>query len=235
MNLLSLLPHIGAGKKLSSKLLVALVLSVTSSHGQSSSNDIAARMESSTRRQMLAIEKMKASAIKTSAVARPPSVTKSAAGESRSEFFLLPPPPRSLPASAETRCDPLPATDVDALLTEASEASSVSPDILRSVMKEESGFRPCAVSEKGAIGLMQLMQATAGGLGVTDAFDPLENSIGGARFLKQLLDRYNGDVSLALSAYNAGTGPVDKASGIPNIPETIDYVRQILSTLPKTK
>jgi len=107
----------------------------------------------------------------------------------------------------------------------------VSPDLLRTVMKEESGFRPCAVSGKGAMGLMQLMGATADELGVGNAFDPRENVTAGAKFLRQLIDLYNGDLTLALSAYNAGPGRVDPSLGIPEIPETMDYVHRILSAV----
>lgn len=99
-------------------------------------------------------------------------------------------------------------------------------------MKQESDFRPCAVSAKGALGLMQLMPPTAGDLGVRDAFDPRENAIAGAKFLKQLMDHYDGDVSLALGAYNAGPRKVDAIRAIPAIPETQDFVRQVLSFLP---
>lgn len=81
------------------------------------------------------------------------------------------------------------------------------------------------------MGLMQLMPSTAGDLGVTDAFDPAANVLGGARLLKQLMDRYGGDLSLTLGAYNAGSGKVDAAGGIPMIPETMDYVSRILSRL----
>ena len=115
---------------------------------------------------------------------------------------------------------------------ETSERDGVSPDLLRSVMKQESGFRPCAVSSKGAMGLMQLMPATAEQLGVLDPFDPISNLDGGARFLKQLLGRYGGDVPKALGAYNAGPARVDATGAVPAIPETVDYVRQILSALP---
>jgi len=162
-------------------------------------------------------------------------------------FFLLPraaslggvtgsiaPPapiaPIGTPAVAE--CDPLPTPEVESLVGETSERDGVSPDLLRSVMKQESGFRPCAVSSKGAIGLMQLMPATAEQLGILDPFDPTSNLDGGARFLKQLLSRYGGDIPKALGAYNAGPAKVDAAGAVPAIPETVDYVRQILAALP---
>jgi len=82
------------------------------------------------------------------------------------------------------------------------------------------------------MGLMQLMPATAEQLGILDPFDAASNLDGGARFLRQLLDKYSGDVPKALGAYNAGPEKVDAAGAVPNIPETIDYVRQILAALP---
>jgi soluble lytic murein transglycosylase-like protein len=129
-------------------------------------------------------------------------------------------------------CDPLPAPEVESLVGETSERDGVNPDLLRSVMKQESAFRPCAVSSKGAMGLMQLMPATADQMGIVDPFDPISNLDGGARFLKQLLTRYGGDVPKALGAYNAGPARVDAAGAVPAIPETVDYVRQILAGLP---
>src|SRR5205085_361018 len=99
--------------------------------------------------------------------------------------------------------------------------------------RQESGSRPCAVSAKGAQGLMQLMPATSQQFGVADPFDARQNIQAGAKFLKQLLTRYGGDVTKALAAYNAGPGRVDQAGGaVPGIPETIHYVSSILSSLP---
>jgi len=129
-------------------------------------------------------------------------------------------------------CDPLPAPDVDRLVGETADRNGVSADLLRSVMKQESGFLPCAVSPKGAMGLMQLMPATAEQFGIQDPFDAASNLDGGARFLKQLLTRYGGDLPKALGAYNAGPSKVDAAGSVPAIPETVDYVRQILAALP---
>ncbi len=146
------------------------------------------------------------------------------------EFFLLPPPAGGPPVYVKPQCEPLPAAEVDELVTKAGDASSVSPDLLRSVIKEESGFRPCAVSSKGAMGLMQLMGTTAHDLGVRNAFDPQENVSAGAKFIRQLINFYDGDLTLALSAYNAGPGRVDPALGVPKIPETMDYVNKVLST-----
>jgi soluble lytic murein transglycosylase-like protein len=94
---------------------------------------------------------------------------------------------------------------------------------------QESAFRPCAVSAKGAEGLMQLMPETAAELGVADPFDPRQNLDGGARFLKQLLDKYKGDLPQALGAYNAGPKTVDESGGVPDLQETREYVDAILA------
>jgi len=155
-------------------------------------------------------------------------------------FFLSPPPAHTLHPiegaypieSAEVPCDPLPAGQVDSLVGDAAKREELDPALLRSVMEQESAFRPCALSPKGAMGLMQLMPATAAQLGVRDPFDPGQSIDGGARFLKQLLQTFGGDVPLALGAYNAGPGKVSEANGIPQIPETIDYVRRVMSLLP---
>ncbi len=129
-------------------------------------------------------------------------------------------------------CDPLPSRQVDSLVGDTAERDGLNADLLRTVMKHESGFRPCAVSSKGAMGLMQLMPATAEQFGIQDPFDAASNLDAGARFLKQLLTKYGGDVPKALGAYNAGPAKVDAAGEVPAIPETMQYVRQILAALP---
>jgi soluble lytic murein transglycosylase-like protein len=139
------------------------------------------------------------------------------------------------PATSNSSCDVLADTIVEPLIAGAAKSHSLEPRLLRAVISQESGFRPCAVSRKGAQGLMQLMPATAGDLGVKDPFDPRESIEGGAKYLKQLLDRYKGDLSRALGAYNAGPGNVDDAGGVPDIPETRDYVRAILARLGQTR
>jgi soluble lytic murein transglycosylase-like protein len=132
----------------------------------------------------------------------------------------------------EPQCAQMRAEQLQSLLQQASREHSVKEDLLRAVMEKESGYRPCAVSPKGALGLMQLMPATAEELGVRDPFDPKENLNAGARHLRRLLDHYKGDVALALGAYNAGAARVDSAKGVPAIPETKNYVTEILSKLP---
>jgi soluble lytic murein transglycosylase-like protein len=125
-------------------------------------------------------------------------------------------------------CDPLPEQQVNALVQDASEREGVAVDLVRAVIRKESGFRPCAVSPKGAQGLMQLMPATAQMLNVGDPFDSRQSIDAGTHLLKQLLTRYSGDLALALGAYNAGTGAVDRNRGVPPIPETLNYVSDIL-------
>jgi soluble lytic murein transglycosylase-like protein len=108
----------------------------------------------------------------------------------------------------------------------AADKYGLPPALLRSIMRAESDFQPQAVSPKGAIGLMQLMPATAQDLGV-DPHDPAQNVDAGARYLRDLLDKYHGGLRHALAAYNAGPAMVDKYNGIPPFPETINYIYRI--------
>ena len=128
-------------------------------------------------------------------------------------------------------CPPLPPTELDSLVDDVAQREELEPNLIRSVIRQESAARPCAVSSKGAMGLMQLMPATVLQFGVSDAFDPRENVNAGARLLKQLLTMYGGDMSLALGAFNAGPGKVNEVGGVPNYPETRDYVQKVLSLL----
>jgi soluble lytic murein transglycosylase-like protein len=128
-------------------------------------------------------------------------------------------------------CDPLPNDQLDPLIEQSAQEESVRTDLIRAVIGEESGSRPCAVSPKGAQGLMQLMPSTSEEFGVRDPFDPKQNVEAGTKLLKQLLTKYGGDIKMALSAYNAGADRVDKDGGVPQIPETINYVNDILSKL----
>jgi len=119
-------------------------------------------------------------------------------------------------------------TDLDAIFNEAGLRYGISPNLLKAVAKVESDFRPNVTSKQGAMGIMQLMPATAKYLGVTDAFDPEQNIMGGAKYLREQIDRFNGDVRLALAAYNAGWPAVVKHGGIPPFKETQNYVPKVL-------
>ena len=118
-------------------------------------------------------------------------------------------------------------SDLDSMFTYASQATGVSKDLLMAVAKAESDFDQSCVSHCGATGIMQLMPETARSVGVTDINDPAQNILGGARYLQQMLARYNGDTTLALAAYNAGPGAVDRYGGVPPYEETQNYVRKI--------
>lgn len=118
---------------------------------------------------------------------------------------------------------------MDAIFEEAADRYNISVDLLKAVAKAESGFNPNAVSKAGAIGVMQLMPATARSLGVTDPYDARQNIMGGAKYLKENLDRFNGNVSFALAAYNAGPNSVQKYGGIPPYSETQNYVKTVTS------
>jgi soluble lytic murein transglycosylase-like protein len=121
------------------------------------------------------------------------------------------------------------AGQYDAIIEKAAVAASVEPNLLRAVIVVESGFNSRAVSKRGAVGLMQLMPATASRFGVSNPFDPRENVHAGARYLKFLIDRFGHDVRLALAAYNAGEDAVDRNGGqIPPFTETMAYVPRVL-------
>jgi soluble lytic murein transglycosylase len=121
-----------------------------------------------------------------------------------------------------------PANGYDEVIQDASSRHSLDADLIRAVIKAESDFNSNARSNKGAMGLMQLMPDTARLLNVPDAYNPYANIDGGVRYLKMLLGRYQGDVTLSLAAYNAGSGAVDKHGGVPPYAETREYVRRVL-------
>jgi len=114
------------------------------------------------------------------------------------------------------------------MFDEAGKKYNISPDLLKAVAKVESNFKADATSRVGAMGIMQLMPGTATYLGVTDAYDPKQSIMGGAKYLKEQLDRFDGDVKLALAAYNAGWPAVKKHGGIPPFRETQAYVPKVL-------
>lgn len=119
----------------------------------------------------------------------------------------------------------------DHLIHEAAGAYHLDPALIKAVMRTESAFDPLAVSPAGAQGLMQLMPALAREMGVADVFDPRQNIMGGAKYLRQLLDATGGSVPLALASYNAGPGNVARYKGIPPFKETREYVRKITRLL----
>jgi hypothetical protein len=131
----------------------------------------------------------------------------------------------------EFPCEPLAKPDADKMIEDVAAGEKIDPALLREVARQESGFYPCAVSSKGAVGLMQLMPETQAQFDVSDPTDPKESLAAGAKLLKELLEHYGGDLKLALSAYNAGRARVDEIQDIPPIPETKHYVEEILRGL----
>ncbi len=117
------------------------------------------------------------------------------------------------------------------IIQEAAQLYDIDASLIRAVMQAESAFHPYIVSRAGAEGLMQLMPDLADEMGVTDSFDPRENIMGGARYLKQLLDMHNGNIALTLASYNAGPGNVRRYRGVPPFKETRTYVKKIKQIL----
>lgn len=121
------------------------------------------------------------------------------------------------------------SAQLDAIFDEASSKYGVDAKFLKAIAKCESGFSTECTSRSGAMGIMQLMPQTAASLGVTNAYDPYQNIMGGARYISEKLAQYNGDKSLALAAYNAGSGNVAKYGGIPPFKETQNYVAKVMA------
>ncbi len=141
----------------------------------------------------------------------------------------------SEPDRVALKADTAPAKSTSQIVREASETHGVDLDFIRSVIKQESAGNSQAVSSAGARGLMQLMPGTASQLGVSDSFSPEQNVHGGTRYLRELLERYNGDAVKALAAYNAGPNTVDRYKGVPPYRETRQYVRRVIVDYNKSK
>lgn len=137
---------------------------------------------------------------------------------------MQPFPPEPLPQQ------PSPHHPFQKIVCDAAQRHEVDPLLVNAVIRQESGFQANAVSKTGARGLMQLMPDTARSLGVNDAFNPRQNVEGGTTLLRQLIDRYHGQLDLALAAYNAGPAAVDKYGGVPPFPETQAYVKNVLAS-----
>jgi soluble lytic murein transglycosylase-like protein len=180
---------------------------------------------SSVAKMQAAAEKQRASARRQTSVPEP------------SGFFTTPWLDRNQQASfapaanVQAGCDPIPAEQLQKLIADAAAAEAMDPLLLQAMVARESAGRPCAVSAKGAQGLMQIMPQTQADLGLDDAFDPAANISAGARYMKLLLGRYKGDLRLALAAYNAGPQRVDADNGVPRIAETQAYVSAIVASL----
>jgi soluble lytic murein transglycosylase-like protein len=126
---------------------------------------------------------------------------------------------------------PVPPEQIDQLVNQNAQIWQVDPALIKSVIANESSFNANATSPVGAQGLMQLMPETAASLGVRNPYDPAQNVAGGTRYLRSLLDRFNGDTRLAVAAYNAGPGAVEKYGDVPPYSETQNYVQNVLGSL----
>ncbi|MDQ2858183.1 MAG: lytic transglycosylase domain-containing protein [Candidatus Eremiobacteraeota bacterium] len=148
-------------------------------------------------------------------------------GAVQSDYASTPSMP---PAAAAARgFKKLVSGELQALVRRTAASEGVDAALLTAVVRAESGFDPRATSSAGAAGLMQLMPATAQALGVADPYDPAQNVRGGAAYLRELIDRFHGDTRLAVAAYNAGPGAVERYGGVPPFAETRAYVERVLA------
>ena len=159
-----------------------------------------------------------------STAARQPSVAPAARSVERSESD-------GETAAFAPDCQPISPLVLQRVVQAAATANNLSPSLINAVIRQESGGYPCAVSNKGAMGLMQLMPATALQMGATEPFDVDQNIAAGTRLLAELMQRYQGDLNRVLGAYNAGTAAVDRAGGPPPFPETVNYIHSILGQI----
>jgi soluble lytic murein transglycosylase-like protein len=130
---------------------------------------------------------------------------------------------------------PVAPEEIDRLVSANSATWNVDPALIKAIIANESGFNANATSDAGAQGLMQLMPGTASGLGVTNSYDPAQNVWGGTRYVRGLLDRFGGNTELAVAAYNAGPGAVEKYNGVPPYAQTQNYVQNVLASYEKYK
>jgi soluble lytic murein transglycosylase-like protein len=213
----------------STGLSVAMLLAVTQLPGQAPAAPVAAPAPapSIAERQAESAKKMEESAARQRAAAQAQTTA-----VPEDSFFtagwsgpaMLPPP---LP-----NCPPMQESETEPLIRDSAARHQLNPALIKAVMRQESGFKPCAISEKGAMGLMQIMPDTAQSLKTENPMDPAQNIEAGAHYLKDMLTRFKGDVRLALAAYNAGPERVDGPKpAVPDIPETRDYVESIASAL----
>ena len=154
-------------------------------------------------------------------------VLKVAKEESGTVFKVDKPP--EIPFGSLSRKVQYTKDEILSLIDRTAQKYGIDEKLVRALVKQESGFNPNAKSHAGALGLMQLMPSTAAGLGVKNPLDPVQNVEGGVKYLKSMLDRFNGNTILALAAYNAGPNAVKKYGGVPPYKETQNYVRSILS------
>lgn len=138
-------------------------------------------------------------------------------------------------SSAAPSPAPVAPQQIEQLVSANAGAWGVDPALVKAIIANESGFNPNATSKTGAQGLMQLEPGTAAGLGVANAYDPAQNIWGGTRYIKGLLDRFHGDLRLAVAAYNAGPDAVEKYGGVPPYAETQAYVENVLDSYQQYK
>jgi soluble lytic murein transglycosylase-like protein len=144
-------------------------------------------------------------------------------------------PPRVVNPAAPAAEPAAPPAGIDEAVLRIAAEHSLSPRLIHSVIKVESNYNPHAISSKGALGLMQLIPATARRFGVTDVFNPVQNIQGGAKYLRYLLDLYNNNFALALAAYNAGEAAVARYGGVPPFPETRNYLMLVGQRMAQAK